>query len=201
VAKLYFKFGTMGSSKTAQALMTKFNYEQKGLKVLLMKPSLAIRDESIVKSRIGLESKCFIIKPEYNLFDFDNENDNYGNYDAIIVDEAQFLTTEQVNALRFVVDNYNVPVFCYGLRTDFTTALFEGSKRLFEVADSVEDIKNICACGNKAIFNARVDKNGAIQTEGESVDTEVYNYEPLCSKCYFKLINQCDAHKEVKDEL
>lgn len=188
MAKLYWKFGTMGSSKTAQALMTKFNYEQKGMKVLLIKPSLAIRDEAKVKSRIGLESDCMLINPTYNLYDFDDVTGDYSNFNAVIVDEAQFLTAEQVDQLRFIADAYDIPVFCYGLRTDFQTNLFEGSKRLFEVADSIEDIKNICECGNKALFNARVDKLGNIIIEGECIEETVYSYKPVCSTCYRKML-------------
>lgn len=183
MAKLYFKYGTMGSSKTAQALMTKFNYEQKGMKVLLIKPRLAIRDEAKVKSRIGLESDCVLVNPDDIIIRF-VEKDT----DVVIVDEAQFLTAKQVDMLRkYVVDYYKLPVYCYGLRTDFKTHLFEGSKRLFEVADSIEDIKNICSCGNKAIFNGRI-KDGCLVTDGESIETVVYKYEPLCSSCYRKML-------------
>lgn len=187
MAKLYFKFGTMGSSKTAQALMTKFNYEENGKQVLLIKPTVAIRDGTKVKSRIGLESECICLLPTEALY----EKVFPQKYGVIIVDEAQFLTCSQVDELREIVDTQDIPVFCYGLRTDFQTHLFEGSKRLFEVADSIEDVKNICKCGRKAIFNARVDKTGNLVTKGESIETEVYRYTPMCSSCY---------HKELRSE-
>lgn len=182
MAKLYFKYGTMGSSKTAQALMTKFNYEQNGMKVLLLKPVIAIRDENKVKSRIGLESDCNLVSPK----DYLNISD-LSNYNVIIVDEAQFLTEAQVDDLRIAVDTLNIPVFCYGLRTNFQTHLFEGSRRLFEIADSIEDIKNICSCGNKAIFNARVDENGKLIDIGDPIEKEVFKYVPVCSSCYRKM--------------
>lgn len=193
MAKLYFKFGTMGSSKTAQALMTKFNYEQKGMKVLLIKPSLAIRDEAKVRSRIGLESDCKLVTKKDNLTKY------VSNESVVIVDEAQFLTSEQVEQLRYIADHFSIPVFCYGLRTDFQTNLFEGSKRLFEVADSIEDIKNICSCGRKAVFNARF-CDGRIQTEGDSIEKEVYTYEPLCSVCYRRKLEQEERMRRFFNE-
>lgn len=186
MAKLYFKFGTMGSSKTAQALMTKFNYEQNNLKVLLIKPAVAIRDETKVKSRIGLESECVLVTPKTSVYDVCNNNIPFN---VVIVDEAQFLTKTQVNELRYIADKFDIPVFCYGLRSDFQTHLFEGSKRLFEVADSIEDIKNICACGSKAIFNARINNKGELITTGESIENKVYSYVPVCSSCYRDMLN------------
>lgn len=194
MAKLYFKFGTMGSSKTAQALMTKFNYEQKGMKVLLIKPSLAIRDEAKVRSRIGLESDCKLVTKKDNLTKY------VSNESVVIVDEAQFLTTEQVNECRYIADHFAIPVFCYGLRTDFRTNLFEGSKRLFEVADSIEDIKNICECGRKAIFNARVNEYGELIPEGECIEKVVYDYKPVCSICYEKMLKEAKARAEQEEK-
>ena len=158
MAKLYFKFGAMGSSKSAQALITKFNYEELGMSVWLIKPSIDTRDGAdIVRSRIGLEARAQIITPEQNVAD---EYHAAGKYDVIIADEAQFFTPEQIDQLRTLVDERNMPVICFGLRTDFLTHLFPGSRRLFEVADSLTEIKTVCACGRKATVNARIDEAG-----------------------------------------
>ena len=185
MAKLYFKFGAMNSSKTANALMTKFNYEEKGKKVWLIKPAIDNRDGvQIIKSRIGLSAECVALKTDdsiINLFPKD--------IDVIICDECQFLTEEQVDDLRVIATDYDIPVLCFGLRADFLTHLFPGSKRLFELADSIAEIKSICKCGSKAIVNARFDSNGEIQIEGEQVfigGNE--SYEGLCWKCYHKLV-------------
>ena len=148
--KLYFRFGVMGSSKTAQALMTRFNYEQQNYKVFLIKPTLDTRDSTdshqVVKSRIGLEADAIGFSPNENIETlFKNHNTN-GDFKAIIVDECQFCTREQIEQLKNLTSK--VPVFCYGLKSDFQT-------NLFEVADSITEIKSICSCGKKAIINAR----------------------------------------------
>lgn len=172
----------MGSSKTAQALITKFNYEERGMKVLLIKPAVDKRDgEDIIRSRIGLEASAFVVDKDRSVRDILNDNMS----DVIIVDECQFLTSEQVDELRVIVDEMNIPVLCYGLRTDFLTRLFPGSKRLFEVADSISEVKMICSCGSKAIFNARIDESGNILTHGEQIELGGNDkYISMCSKCY-----------------
>ena len=167
MAKLYFKYGAMGSSKTANALITKFNYEERGMKVWLLKPAMDDRDgKDIIKSRIGLACRCFVVTPETNIV---NEYEKLSGYDAVIVDEAQFLTPKQIDELRYIVDNMNVPVLCFGLRTDFLTHVFPGSLRLLEIADSISEIKTICRCGSKATVNARIDEQGNVITDGEQV--------------------------------
>ena len=159
MAKLYFKFGAMGCSKTAQALITKFNYEERGMKVLLLKPSVDVRDgEEIVKSRIGLTAKAVVVNDKEDLYKAYEEK--YRDRDVIIVDECQFLTPEQVDELGQIVIDFNVPVLCFGLRTDFLTHLFPGSRRLFEIAESITEIKSVCKCGAKATVNARLDDDG-----------------------------------------
>jgi thymidine kinase len=182
VAKLYFKYGAMGSSKTAQALITKFNYEERGMTVLLLKPKIDIRDgENTVKSRIGLNAEAVTVSAAAHISDILKST----RCDVIIVDECQFLTPEQVDELRYIVDVDNIPVLCYGLRTDFRTKLFPGSARLFEVSDSISEIKMICSCGSKAIFNARFDSDGNIITEGEQIEIGGNEkYLSMCSKCY-----------------
>ncbi len=188
MAKLYFKYGAMGSSKTAQALITKFNYEERGMKVWLIKPSLDDRDGAVIlRSRIGLEAKCTPINPSDDIFELFALDEYHA--DVIITDECQFFTTENINQLRRVVDELDIPVICFGLRTDFLTKLFPGSMRLFEVADSIAEIKTICSCGRKANVNARIDGEGSIVTEGSQVQLGGNDsYVAMCHRCYKKKI-------------
>ena len=184
MAKLYFKYGAMGSSKTAQVLITKFNYEERGMKVWLIKPALDNRDgEKILRSRIGLEAVCQPLDKSDDVYAiFKNER---SDTNVIIADECQFFAEDQIDQMRRIVDEFEIPVMCFGLRTDFLTHLFTGSKRLFEVADSIAEIKTICECGCKATVNARIDMDGNILTEGNQVmlggnDT----YIAMCHKCW-----------------
>lgn len=183
MAKLYFKYGAMGSSKSAQALITKFNYEERGMSVWLIKPSIDDRDGAdILRSRIGLEAKAQIITPEENIVEAYKAA---GAHHVIISDESQFFTPEQINQLRFLVDNEDIPVLCFGLRTDFLTHFFPGAQRLMELADSITEIKTVCSCGKKAIVNARIDENGRIVTEGSQVMLGGNDsYIAMCHKCY-----------------
>ena len=191
MAKLYFKYGAMGSSKTAQALITKYNYEENDLKVWLIKPSADIRDgESVLKSRIGLEARVEVIPPERDIYARFREK-QAGKCDVIIVDECQFLTEDQIDQLRSIVNDFNIPVMCFGLRTDFQTRLFPGSRRLMEVADTIQEIKTICDCGAKATVNARIDGNGHIITEGAQVVLGGNDsYIAMCHKCYIHGIRE-----------
>ena len=186
MAKLYFKYGAMGSSKTAQALITKFNYEEKGMRVLLLKPAIDTRDgKTVVKSRIGLQSEALVFQKNENLYDKIRYNDIARYPDAVIIDEAQFLTRKQVEQLRDAVDKENISVLCFGLRTDFQLKLFEGSKALFELAENISEIKSVCGCGNKASVNARIDRDGKIITDGEQVEIGGNDkYVSMCYKCY-----------------
>ena len=183
MAKLYFKYGAMGSSKSAQALITKFNYEELGMTVWLIKPSIDTRDGAdVIKSRIGLECKAQIITPEQNIED---EYHAAGKHDVIIADEAQFFTGEQIEQLRALVDDEDLPVLCFGLRTDFLTHLFPGSQRLLELADSLTEIKTVCACGRKATVNARIDETGRVVTQGDQVFLGGNDsYIAMCHKCW-----------------
>lgn len=191
MAKLYFKYGAMGSSKTAQALITKYNYEENDLRVWLMKPSADDRDgEAVLKSRIGLVAKAEVIPPERDIYARFREN-QAGKCDVIIVDECQFLTEAQIDQLRTIVNDYNIPVMCFGLRTDFQTRLFPGSRRLMEVADTIQEIKTICDCGAKATVNARIDGNGHIITQGAQVVLGGNDsYIAMCHKCYIRGIRE-----------
>ena len=186
MAKLYFKFGAMGCSKTAQALITKFNYEERNMKVLLLKPAVDNRDgANTVKSRIGLKEEAVAIRDNENIYE--KYEKYYSDCNVIIVDECQFLTPEQVDQLADIVIEKNVPVMCFGLSTDFTTHLFPGSKRLFEIAQSISEIKSVCTCGAKATVNARIDANGRIVTEGSQVLIGGNDsYVAMCRKCWLK---------------
>lgn len=177
MAKLSFRYGAMGSSKTANILMIKYNFEEKGKTAVLLKPKLENRDGvTQIKSRIGLSSDCkfvedFLVNPEL--------------CDCILIDEAQFMTTEQVNEFAKIADFNDIPVICFGLRTDFKSQLFEGSKRLMEIADEIEEITTICWCGKKARFNARVVNNKVIK-DGEQVQLGGNeSYTSLCRKHYY----------------
>ena len=196
MAKLYFKYGAMGSSKTAQALITKYNYEENDLQVWLIKPSADTRDGvHILRSRSGLEAQVQIISPEMNVYTIFQESKK-DCCDVIIVDECQFMTPEQIDQLRHIVNDYNVPVMCFGLRTDFQTKLFPGSRRLMEVADTIQEIKTICDCGAKATVNARIDGEGYIVTEGAQVFLGGNDaYIAMCHKCYIRGIRE---HKKIK---
>ena len=186
MAKLYFKYGAMGSSKTAQALITKFNYEERGMRVWLIKPALDDRDGmDVMRSRIGLEAKARVIAAEDDVAALWRAGERS---DVIIADEAQFLTPAQIDQLRDLVDEEGIPVLCFGLRTDFLTHLFPGSRRLLELADSITEIKTICECGAKATVNARI-SNGRVVTEGEQVLIGGNDsYVAMCHACWKKRI-------------
>ncbi len=183
MAKLYFKYGAMGSSKTAQALITKFNYEERGMSVWLIKPAEDTRDsEGSVNSRIGLEATCTPIEKFDNILELFG---HHGKTDVIIADECQFFTARQIDELREIVNEWGIPVLCFGLRTDFLTHLFEGSRRLFEIADSIAEIKTICRCGRKATVNARLGKDGRILTAGRQIELGGNErYVAMCHKCW-----------------
>ena len=195
MAKLYFKYGAMGSSKTAQALITKFNYEERGMKVWLIKPAIDVRDgKDVIRSRVGLSEECTAIDKSDRIYD--RYTDERIEADVIIADECQFFTEAQVDDLRRIVDEYEIPVLCFGLRTDFLSHLFEGSRRLFEVADSISEIKTICECGSKATINARLDGEGNVLTEGSQVmlgGNE--SYIAMCHRCWKKKIKKQNASK------
>lgn len=194
MAKLYFKYGAMGSSKSAQALITQFNYEELGMTVWLIKPSVDDRDgANIIRSRIGLQREAQVIRPEEDIADTFART---GHADVIIADEAQFFSPEQIDQLRRIVDEQNIPVLCFGLRTDFLTHFFPGARRLMELADSITEIKTVCACGRKATVNARIDADGYVITEGSQVFLGGNDsYIAMCHKCYQDYIRE---HRKVE---
>ena len=210
MSKLYFKFGAMGSSKTANALMTRFNYLEKNHSVWLVKPQTDTRDDytdengnivTVVKSRIGLSAPANVIKENDDITKLfcDASADIVKNgklvktkkIDVVICDECQFLSGKQIDQLKYIAENMDIPVLCFGLRSDFRTKLFPGSQRLFEIADSITEIKSICECGKKAMVNARFDSNGNLVTEGAQVEIGGNEkYKSMCWSCWQKLQNK-----------
>jgi thymidine kinase len=193
MGRLFFYFGTMGGSKTANALMMNFKYQEKGKLSWLIKPATDTRDDTqdefgnkviTIKSRIGLKAEAVAIAESDNIYDlyfkFKNKRP-----DVIICDEAQFLTAEQVEQLKEILSVVDINILCYGLRTDFLTQLFPGSKRLFELADSIIELENICDCGRPAIVNARINEKGQVVLVGDQVEIGGDSrYKAQCWKCY-----------------
>ena len=193
MAKLYFKYGAMGSSKTAQALITKFNYEERGMRVWLIKPATDVRDGAeTLSSRIGLSASCRAIdKSEVISRVLDSETEGIN---VIIADESQFFTEKQIDELREIVNERDIPVLCFGLRTDFLTRLFPGSKRLLEIADELSEIKTMCECGKKATVTARIDASGKIVTAGRQVVLGGNDrYVAMCHKCFVTKVKKQEA--------
>ena len=190
MAKLYFKYGAMGSSKTANALITRFNYQERDMKVWLIKPSIDDRDgANVIRSRIGLEATADVMTPDTDILALFEES--HRDSDVVITDECQFFTPEQIDQLRRIVDVYDIPVMCFGLRADFLCHLFEGSRRLFEIADSITEIKTICSCGEKAIVNARINEKGQVITEGGQILIGGNDsYIAMCHACWQKAIKE-----------
>ena len=186
--KLYFRYGTMGSAKTALLLTSAYNFEERGMKYVCMKPIIDTReDRNVIKSRIGIERECQWIYHETDLYQLAQElfEENMAVIDWFLIDEAQFLTPEQVDQLARIVDDFGSNVVCYGLRTDFKSNMFEGSRRLFEIADSIDEIKSTCTCGRKTIINARIDANGDFVEDGAQVEIGGDDrYIAVCRKCW-----------------
>ena len=196
MSQFYFKVSPMEAGKSAMLLIEAYNFEKRNINILCMKPSTDNR-ESIdkISSRIGIEKECFVIYPNYDIYAIVKKiislNENNNKLQWILVDESQFLTSEQVEQFRAIVDDFDINVMCYGLRTDFQTHLFEGSKRLFELADDIDELKISCSCGRKAIFNARFNENGELVANGEQILIGGEDkYKPMCSKCYREELNK-----------
>ena len=188
MAKLYFRYGAMNCGKSSALMQVAHNYEENNKKVIVIKSKTDTKGNNYLKSRIGLERKVDI------LIDNDSSFEEYYDYwvnnvDCILVDEAQFLSKNQIQELWMVTKTLEIPVICYGLKTDFKSELFEGSKRLLELADEIEELITICSCGKRAKFNARY-INGKFAIDGNEVliDGEEDNveYRPMCGKCYIK---------------
>ncbi len=196
MSKLYYTYATMNSGKSAQLLMKAHSFLENNIPILCIKPSIDDRDgKGVIKSRIGLEMECLTIDQDddiYKIIEQYSVNMNAVGMPSpkwILCDESQFLTEAQVDQLAAIVDNQDIDIMCYGLRNDFTGHLFPGSKRLFELADNIEEMKLSCACGRKAIINARFDDDGEIITNGEQIKIGGNDmYKPMCRKCYFERI-------------
>lgn len=196
MAKLYFKYATMSAGKSLYLLSNAYNLETGGIPFICLKPSVDTRDGiGVIKSRAGLSRECTTFDRTINLYDWvktlrvEWSLNGYSSAKFIFIDEAQFMTKEQVDQVAHIVDNFDINVICYGLRTDFTLNLFEGSKRLFELADDIEEIKISCHCQRKAIVNARIDEDGKVVTDGEQIMIGGNDmYMPMCRKCYFDAI-------------
>ena len=185
MAKLYFRYGAMNSGKSTLLLQTAHNYEEQDMKVVIVKPSVDTKGEAKIVSRIGVERKVdILLTPEENIFNIIKKD--YKKVNCVLVDEAQFLKREQVDELMDIVTFLDIPVICFGLRTDFQTNGFPGSTRLLELAHSIEEMKTICKCGRKAIYNARF-VNGKFTISGDQVAIDgekKVTYMSMCAKCY-----------------
>lgn len=186
--KLYFRYGTMGSAKTALLLTTAYNFEERGMRYVCMKPIIDTREErNVIHSRIGIERECRWIMTDTDLYVMATKLCEQAGclIDWFLIDECQFLTADQVDQLARLVDDFGCNVICYGLRTDFRTHMFEGSRRLFEVADTIDEIKSTCTCGRKTIVNARIDANGDMVEEGAQVEIGGDDrYIAVCRNCW-----------------
>ncbi len=201
MAKLYFRYGAMNCGKTALLLQSVHNYEDRGMNVLVLKPRVDTKGGNKIVSRIGLEREVdHLVSSDEDLYFYLSKN--IEGISCIFVDEAQFLKREQVAQLLQIVVFYDIPIICYGLRTDFTATGFEGSTRLLEIAHTIEEMKTICSCGNKATFNARL-INGRFTFSGEQVAIDGkanVTYESLCPKCYFKKMKKFnDLRNKLQD--
>lgn len=187
MSKLYFRYGVMESGKTTALLQVAYNYNKKGMEVLLLKPKIDTKGQDRVVSRLGVDRKVdYLVDKEDNLYTLIKK---CKKFDAIIVDEAQFLTRSQVDELYLVTKKENIPVLCYGLRCDFQMNGFEGSSRLLQIADDIEELKTICSCGKKATQNLRL-LNGRPIFNGDQVEIdnqEDITYVGVCGECYLLL--------------
>lgn len=192
MSKLYFRHGAMNSGKSTALLQVAYNYEERGQKVLIAKPAVDTKGDKGIVSRLGVVRDVdFLILPNDNLRELVGEKSKTSNVDCLLIDEAQFLTREQVDQAMEIAVLDNIPVLAYGIRTDFRTNGFPGSIRLLEIAHSLEELKTICRCGKKAMFNARL-QNGKFIFDGDQVaiDGDQVTYESLCPNCYFEKLGK-----------
>lgn len=190
--KLYFYYGTMSSAKTLKLLTTAYNFEEKGIPFVVLKSAIDTRDDAgMVVSRVGLKRECVMVSKEDDIYSaIDTYVKTYGELDWVLIDECQFLTEQQVNQLAHIVDNLEINVMCFGLRTDFQSKLFVGSKRLFELADTIEEVKSRCSCGRKTSINARFNEDKEIVLSGDQIMVGGNDiYKPLCRKCWSQLVD------------
>lgn len=191
MAKLIFNYSAMGSGKTMDLLRTAYNYEENGLNVIVMKPSIDTKGDDSIVTRVGLTRKVdYLISDDLDIYEF--LSDKLYNIKCIFIDEAQFLSVCHINQLFKIAKLLDVPVICYGLRTNFRSELFAGSMRLLALADELNEFRSLCSCGSIARFNARR-LNGEFLCEGDDVliDGESsIEYVPLCGKCYLEEVSK-----------
>ncbi len=192
MAKLFFRYGAMNSGKTALLLQAAHNYEEQDMKVIIMKPNIDTKGEKKIVSRIGLSREVEeLLDEKTNIYKLVEQK--YRHINCIFIDEAQFLKRQQVDELLKIVIDFNIPVICYGLRSDFLTNGFEGSIRLLEIAHKIEEMKTICKCGKKAMFNLRK-IDGKVVFDGNKIEIDNQknvSYEAVCPNCYYKYKNSC----------
>lgn len=186
MAKMYFRFGAMNCGKTTALLQVAHNYEEQGMKIIVIKSLVDKKGDRNIVSRLGIEREVDLLIP---LDERISTNINIDNVDCILVDEVQFMSSEQIKELWIISKLKDIPVICYGLKTNFKGELFEGSKAVLELADELEELSTICKCGNKARFNARLE-NGEFVNKGDvvAIDGIEATYEPLCGKCYIQKV-------------
>ena len=201
MAKMHFKYASMNSGKSIDLMRSCYNYEENGYKILVIKPSIDTKDGNKISSRVGLKREVDVVLDSkdsviHKLTSLLNE------IKCIFVDEAQFLTTNQVDELFYVSKACNIPVICYGLRTNFKMESFSGGKRLLEISDCLEEIPTLCRCGNIARHVGRVE-NGEYVTEGDEVvidGAKDIKYEPLCSDCYLQKVEKIN-YEDIRRKL
>jgi thymidine kinase len=188
MAKLYFYYSAMNAGKSTVLLQSSYNYQERGMETLLFTPAIDHRYiKGKIHSRIGLTADAIMFDSQFNLFDYTQNYHHNNKLQCVLLDEAQFLTKHQVKQLVSIVDELNIPVLAYGLRSDFRGEPFEGSQYLLIWADNIIEIKTICHCGKKAIMNLRVDKNGHVQKQGNQIEIGGNDlYIPMCRKHYFE---------------
>lgn len=193
MSKLYFRYGAMNSGKSTHLMQVAYNYEERGMNVIIMKPRIDEKGGECLLSRLGVKRRVdLLIRENDNILNVVKEELKQKKINCILVDEVQFMKSIQIDQLFEIAVTLNIPIICYGLRTDFKMNGFEGSERLLLLAHSIEEMKTICACGKKALFNGRK-INGTFVFEGEQVAIDDQNdvtYESLCGECYFKYKNQ-----------
>jgi thymidine kinase len=191
MGKLYFRYSAMNSGKSTALLQAAYNYEERGMKVVVVKPAIDTKADNAIVSRLGTSRQADILpKSDDDLGLLLDKYLNNVSYKCVLVDEAQFLSREQVDALFWFAVEKNIPVLAYGLRSDFKTNGFPGSTRLLELAHELQELKTICRCGKKAVFNGRK-RNGRFIASGSQVAIEgeaAIDYESLCAVCYKKLV-------------
>ncbi len=202
MSKLYFRYGAMNCGKTTLLLQVANNYEERGMKVVIAKPSIDKKGDETVESRIGLSRKVdYLIRDDDNIKSFLKDCFN-NNISCVLIDEAQFLNKEHVDELFLFTKKYDIPVICYGLRSDFKTEIFPGSLRLFEIADVIEELHTICRCGKRAKFNGRI-VNGEFVSTGNQVaidGVDDVQYESLCGKCYLEKVLKINVNSKDAEE-